>query len=61
VCLCLCKRPGATFFFPFPQFAGGLNVLDSGDRSTYHAFEAIVNRRFSGGLSFQLGYTFAKS
>ncbi|MBI3649491.1 MAG: TonB-dependent receptor [Acidobacteria bacterium] len=52
---------GATFFFPFPQFAGGLNVLDSGDRSTYHAFEAIANRRFSSGLSFQLSYTFAKS
>jgi hypothetical protein len=52
---------GATFFFPFPQFAGGLNVLDSGDRSTYHAFEAILNRRFSGGFSFQFGYTFAKS
>jgi hypothetical protein len=52
---------GATFFFPFPQFAGGLNVLDSGDRSTYHAFEAIVNRRFSAGLSFQMSYTWAKS
>jgi hypothetical protein len=52
---------GATFFFPFPQFAGGLNVLDSGDRSTYHAFEAIVTRRHSSGLSFQLGYTLAKS
>lgn len=52
---------GATFFFPFPQFAGGLNVLDSGDRSTYHAFEAIANRRFSNGFTFQFSYTLAKS
>ncbi|MEW6126800.1 MAG: TonB-dependent receptor [Acidobacteriota bacterium] len=52
---------GANFFFPFPQFAGALNVLDSGDRSTYHAFEVITQRRFSNGFSFQFSYTWAKS
>ncbi len=52
---------GANFFFRFPQFAGGLNVLDSGDRSTYHALEVITQRKFSSGLSFLFGYTFAKS
>jgi len=36
-------------------------VLDSHDISTYHAFEAQLQRRFSGGLSFQFSYTFAKS
>jgi len=52
---------GRFFFFPYPQFSGGLNVLDSNDVSTYHAFEAQLLRRFSSGLSFQLSYTFAKS
>jgi hypothetical protein len=52
---------GSFFFFPYPQFAGGLNVLDSNDISTYHAFEAQLQRRFTGGLSFQFSYTFAKS
>ena len=52
---------GATFFFPFPQFAGGLNVLDSGDRSIYNAFQVIVNRRSSSGLTLQASYTLAKS
>lgn len=52
---------GATFFFPFPQFAGGLNVLDSGDRSTYNAFQVIANRRSSGGLTLQASYTLARS
>ena len=50
---------GKFFFFPYPQFAGGLNVLDSHDISTYHAFEAQLLRRFSNGLSFQLSYTLA--
>ena len=52
---------GQFFFFDYPQFAGGLNVLDSNDISTYHAFEAQLQRRFSSGLSFQVSYTFAKS
>jgi hypothetical protein len=49
------------FFFPFPQFSGGLVVLDSNDFSTYHAFEAQISRQLSRGLSFQFSYTFAKS
>lgn len=52
---------GASFFFPFPQFAGGLNVLDSGDRSTYNALQIIANRRSSGGLTMQMSYTLAQS
>ncbi|MEK6323747.1 MAG: TonB-dependent receptor [Acidobacteriota bacterium] len=52
---------GKFFFFPYPQFAGGLNILDSHDKSTYHAFEAQLQKRFSGGLSFQVSYTLAKS
>jgi hypothetical protein len=49
------------FFMAFPQFAGALNVLDSNDFSTYHAFEAQVRRPFSGGLTFQASYTWARS
>jgi hypothetical protein len=49
-----------TFFRPFPQFAT-MNVLESNDFSTYHAFEAQVKRRFRNGASFQVSYTWAKS
>jgi len=49
------------FFIPYPQFAGGLNVLDSNDFSTYHAFEAQVQRRHASGLSYQFSYTWGKS
>lgn len=50
-----------TFFQAYPQFGGSLNVLDSGDESNYHAFEAQIARRFTSGLSYQLSYTLAKS
>jgi len=48
------------FFQPFPQFAA-VNVLDSNDISTYHAFEAQIKRISQRGMSFQLSYTWAKS
>ncbi len=49
-----------TFFRPFPQFAT-LNVIDSNDYSTYHAFQLMVQRKFSSGVQFQGSYTFSKS
>ncbi len=49
-----------TFFQAYPQFAT-VNVLDSNDYSTYHAFEAQIKRRFRNGAGYQLSYTFAKS
>ncbi|MGE3949671.1 MAG: hypothetical protein AB7H86_23595, partial [Blastocatellales bacterium] len=49
-----------TFFRPFPQFAT-LNVIDSNDFSTYHAFQLMVQRKFSKGVQFQGSYTFSKS
>jgi hypothetical protein len=52
---------GKHYFLAFPQFAGGLNVIDSNDFSTYHAFQVQIERRLSAGLSFQAGYTLAKS
>ena len=48
------------FFQPFPQF-GIVNLLDSNDISTYHAFEAQIKRRFERGVSYQISYTWAKS
>ena len=50
-----------SFFQPFPQFLGALNVLDSNDFSTYHGMELQISRRLSSGLGFQFSYTFAKS
>ncbi len=52
---------GPYFFIPFPQFSGGMRVIDSNDFSTYHALEIQIERRFSGGLGYQASYTWAKS
>lgn len=52
---------GKHYFLAFPQFAGAMNVIDSNDFSTYHALQLQIERRLSAGLTFQAGYTFAKS
>ncbi len=52
---------GPFFFLPFPQFSNGMRVIDSNDFSTYHALEIQVERRLTGGLSYQASYTWAKS
>lgn len=49
------------FFQRFPQYTGGVNVLDSNDNSTYHGLEVIVKRRLKSGVGFQVGYTWSKS
>ena len=49
------------FFIPYPQYSNGLTVLDSNDFSTYHALEVQLQRRFHGGISFNVAYTWAKS
>ena len=49
------------FFFPYPQFAGGFNVLDSHDISSYEALQIEARRAFSNGLTFQASYSLAKS
>lgn len=50
----------STFFFRYPQFAGGFIVLDSGDWSNYNAFQANYHGRFQD-LTFQANYSWAKS
>jgi hypothetical protein len=37
-----------------------VNLTETGANSTYHAWEAMVERRFSGGLAANGGYTLAK-
>ena len=49
------------FFQPFPQYAGGVNVIENNDRSRYNALEVQFSRRFNRGLAFQVSYTLAKS
>jgi hypothetical protein len=52
---------GSYFFFPYPQFLGGMNVIDSNDYSRYHALELKLERRFADGFSYLLGYTLSRS
>ncbi|MPY90113.1 MAG: TonB-dependent receptor plug domain-containing protein [Luteitalea sp.] len=52
---------GSSFFYPYPQFLGGMNVIDSNDRSTYHALEVTWQRRFGSGFGYLLGYTLSQS
>ncbi|HMQ03909.1 MAG TPA: carboxypeptidase regulatory-like domain-containing protein [Pyrinomonadaceae bacterium] len=49
------------FFQPFPQFTGGLNVLETNDLSRYNGLEFIVKRRFQKGLAYQVAYTYSVS
>jgi hypothetical protein len=49
------------FFIPYPQYSGGLNVLDSNDFSTFNALEVQVQRRLTAGLQFTVAWTWAKS
>jgi hypothetical protein len=49
------------FFQPYPQFAGGLNVLESNDVSRYNGLEFIVKRRFGSGVGYQFSYTYSVS
>jgi hypothetical protein len=52
---------GSYFFFPYPQFLGGVNVIDSEDYSRYHALEMKFERRFANGYSYLVGYTYSRS
>ncbi len=52
---------GPNFFFPYPQFLGGVTVIDSEDYSRYHALEIKLERRFADGFSYLLGYTLSRS
>jgi len=52
---------GPYFFFPYPQFLGGVFVIDSNDWSRYQAAEIKFTKRFSRGYAYLVGYTWALS
>lgn len=52
---------GPFFFIDYPQFLGGLQVIDSNSYSNYHAGVLQVQRRIGAGLDFGASYTFSKS
>ena len=52
---------GAFPILKYPQFGGGLNVIDSNDYSTYHGMILQLQHRFSSGLAWQFSYTLSKS
>jgi len=45
---------------PFPQFGNVTLIAPFWGNSSYHGFNAKVEKRFSGGLNFLLNYTFSK-
>lgn len=49
----------AQLLLPFPQFTGMTSTTSQG-YSWYHSMQALVERRFANGFSFQLSYTFSK-
>jgi hypothetical protein len=50
----------ANFFVANPN-ASFSRILLNGSKSSYHAMEVELRRRFSGGLQFQLDYTWSKA
>lgn len=52
---------GPFAIIPYPQFGGGMTVIDSNDFSTYHGLEVQLERRLGGGLTAQISYTLSKS
>lgn len=52
---------GPYFFFPYPQFLGGMIVIDANDWSRYHGVQARLEKRFGNGYSYLVAYTWARS
>ena len=52
---------GSFFFFDYPQFLGGMRVIDSEDYSRYQALELKLDRRFGDGYSYLIAYTLSRS
>ena len=52
---------GKFFFTPYPQFGGGMQIIDSGSFSNYHGGVFQLSRRFEQGLELNAAYTWSKS
>jgi hypothetical protein len=50
----------ASLLRPYPQFSS-VSFTDDNGYSWYHALQARVERRYSQGFTFQLGYTWSKA
>jgi hypothetical protein len=51
----------ATFFKPYSQYLGGLNVLQTRDYSNYNGLQFQLEKRFSRGFLFQANYVYSKT
>jgi hypothetical protein len=51
----------ATFFKPYSQYLGGLNVLQTRDYSRYNGLQIQIEKRFSKGMLFQANYVWSKT
>lgn len=52
---------GPFFFVDYPQFLGGMQVIDSNSFSNYHGGVFSLTRRFEQGLEFNVNYTWSRS
>jgi hypothetical protein len=52
--------PRAQLLRPFPRFTTVALYRNNVGHSTYHSFQARVEKRFSGGLTFTAAYTFSR-
>jgi hypothetical protein len=52
---------GKFFFIPYPQFGGGMQIIDSNSFSNYHGGIFQLSRRFEQGLELNAAYTWSKS
>jgi len=50
----------SNLLIPYPSFAA-INYFDSQGFTSYHALQVEADRRLANGLTFQIGYTFAKT
>ena len=53
------QPPNFTLFYPYPSLST-LNILESRGNSTYHAFQARIERRYSKGFTLLASYTWQK-
>jgi hypothetical protein len=51
----------ATFFKPYPQYLGGLFVLQTRDYSNYNGLQLQLEKRFSRGFLLTVNYIYSKT
>ena len=52
---------GSYFLIPYPQYLGGMIVIDANDWSRYHGLQMKLEKRYSDGYSYLFAYTLAQS